>query len=340
MAVNRRTMRLSRTIRVEIDDQVEKALADIVQAWGVAWDAVADEWRSAVADLSAGMKDGRWPSRAVILRNARVLRAMQITAAKLDELGTHSGVRIVQGIPDLLAAQEAALEAIIASQVPDAFSLDWARVSDRQLEAIVKRSTQQITSTLRPLPAEVSARLKRDLIRGVATGTNPVQVARVVMKRLGTSFQGGAWRARTVARTEMLDATRNAALVSRQENRAVIGGWQWMCALSARTCPACLAMNGRQFGVDDPGPDDHPNGRCTAVPVTKSWRELGIDVPEPDSQFPDAKAWFANQPSRVQQQIMGPSRLQALNSGELSWDQIPVKKSNPGWRDSWHPAAV
>lgn len=340
MAISRRTLRHARAIRVDIDAEVEQAVADIVRAWGVAWDAVADEWRAAVADLVAGMTDGRWPSRAVILRNARVQRAMQITAGKLDELGRQAGVRIVQGIPDLIAGQEKRLADLIASQVPDTFTIDWARVSDGQLDAIVKRCTKQITSSLRPLPADVAAGMKQELIRGVVTGTNPNRVASILLKRFGTRFNGGAWRARTVARTELLDATRVAALESRKANRDVLAGWRWMCALSARTCPACLAMNGRLFDVDESGPDDHPNGRCTAVPVTRSWRELGIDADEPQSQFPDARAWFGQQTPAVQQQIMGPARLQALQSGTLSWDRIPVSRANPGWRRSFHPAAA
>jgi SPP1 gp7 family putative phage head morphogenesis protein len=265
---------------------------------------------------------------------------MKITAAKLEELGVQSGVHIVQGLPDLIAGQELALARIIASQVPDTFTIDWSRVSDAQLEAIVKRSTQQITSTLRPLPAEVYAGMKAELIRGVVTGTNPNQVARIMMKRFGTRFEGGLWRARTIARTEMLSATRDAALASRQENRAVLSGWRWLCSLSSRTCPACLSMNGRTFEIDEPGPDDHQNGRCTAVPVAKSWRELGIDADEPESQFPDAQAWFKAQTAQTQQQIMGKARLDALNSGKLDWGNLAVKRSNPGWRDSYHPRAV
>ena len=31
---------------------------------------------------------------------------------------------------------------------------------------------------------------------------------------------------------------------------------------------------------------------------------------------------------------MGPERLRRLRDGSLSWDDIPLKKSNPGWRDS------
>jgi SPP1 gp7 family putative phage head morphogenesis protein len=340
VATSKTTLRHARQIRVVIDDSVEQALADLVKQWGVAWDAVADEWRAAVAELSAARVDGRWPSRTVILRNARVQAAMQITSGKLDELSRNAGIRIVQGIPDLLTAQEDALLNLITSQVPDSVTVDWARVSDRQLEAIVKRTTRQVESSLRPLPRDVSATMKQELIRGVATGTNPNRVADLLIKRFGARFDGGLWRARGLARTEMLDATRDAALESRKANRAVLDGWTWLCALSARTCPSCLAMNGREFGVDEPGPDDHQCGRCTAVPRVKSWKELGIDAPEPVSQFPDAQAWFGQQTPKVQQQIMGDKRLAALNSGKLNWDQIPVQRQNPGWRRSFVPAAA
>lgn len=340
MATSRRTLRHARQIRIDIDTAVEAAVADLVRSWGVAWDTVADEWRAAVAELTAGMKDGRWPARAVILRNARVQKAMQATATKLEELGRLAGVRIVQGVPDLLASQEAKLALLVGSQVPDTFTIDWARVSDRQLEAIVKRTSRRVTSKLRPLPRQVLAGVRQELVRGVVTGTNPEKVASILIKRFGTRFDGGLWRARALARTEMLDVTRVAALEARKANRDVLAGWRWLCSLSPRTCPSCLAMNGRLFDVDDPGPDDHPNGRCTAVLEVKPWSELGIDADEPQSQFPDAQAWFARQSPAVQQRIMGRDRLAALNSGRLSWDQIPVARANPGWRRSFHPRAV
>lgn len=339
MAVSRATLRRARAIRIMIDDHVEAALRDLVEAWGLAWDTVVDEWQAAALELAATRPDGTWHARAVVLRNLRAQRALQLTAEALDELARHAGIRILRDMPTLLADQEDLLALLIDTQLPSGVDVGWSRVSAEQLDAIVKRAAGQIESNLNPLPRQVQAQMKQELIRGVITGSNPNKVASILVGRLGARFTGGLWRARTIARTEMLDASRNAALRSRIANSDILQGWRWMCSLSSRTCPSCLAMNGQVFPADEPGPDDHPSGRCTAVPVTKSWSDLGIDgVEEPASTFPDARAWFAQQDADVQRQIMGQTRLDKLNSGALSWDRIPQARQNPGWRRSFHPA--
>jgi SPP1 gp7 family putative phage head morphogenesis protein len=335
VAVSKATLRHARTIRVVIDDHVEAALRDLVEAWGLAWDTVVDEWKAAAADLAATVPAGGWHTRASVLRNVRAQNALQLTMQALDELAQHAGVRILRDMPMILDSQEDLLLKLIGSELPDGVEIGWSRVSAGQLDAIVKRAACQIESSLKPLPRDVAAQMKQELIRGVITGSNPNKVASLLVNRLGARFTGGLWRARNIARTEMLDASRAAALQSRQANSDVLAGWRWMCSLASRTCPACLSMNGQLFPIDEPGPDDHPSGRCTAVPVTKSWRDLGIDLDEPAPVFPDAKAWFGQQSTKTQTDIMGAARLDAYNKGRIGWDQLAVQRDNPGWRRSY-----
>ena len=80
------------------------------------------------------------------------------------------------------------------------------------------------------------------------------------------------------------------------------------------------------------------NCRCTALPVTKTWAELGfpdIDGDNPASAVPDAKAWFDDQPETVQRDIMGSRRLDAYRDGRLAWGDMAVRRSTDGWRDSY-----
>jgi len=93
-------------------------------------------------------------------------------------------------------------------------------------------------------------------------------------------------------------------------------------------------MHGTEFPLDTPGPDDHPNGRCSRTPITRSWRDLGINIPEPPSVIPDAQAAFANLSQADQLRIMGPTRLDLLNRGDIKWSDLSTRRENPGWRAS------
>ena len=50
--------------------------------------------------------------------------------------------------------------------------------------------------------------------------------------------------------------------------------WEWMATLEIHTCERCGGLDGQEFAVDDetaPTCPDHPNCRCTRVPVIAGW---------------------------------------------------------------------
>jgi F like protein len=77
------------------------------------------------------------------------------------------------------------------------------------------------------------------------------------------------------------------------------------------------------------------NCRCTAVPITRSWKELGFNLPEPRDEFPNARQWFREQPRATRLRIMGKERLSRLESGELKWQDLSTRVENPHWRPSY-----
>ena len=319
-------------MRVEVDATVDAATRDLAQAWAGAWDEISTEWDSALGDLTAA---GEWPTRTQVLRAKRAQRALIVTNEALRELAKTSGVRIVRDVPDTTSAGADWVERITLTQLPAGVAVDWAAINPSALDAIVKRVTGQVEKATRRLPAEQAAVMKQALMRGVAVGENPRRAAAIMLQRLESAFDGGRRRAETIARTEILDAQRAGALASRLRNTDVLAGWEWQATLDVRTCPACLGMHGRSFPVDQGGPDGHQNCRCTSIPILKPWRELGFDMDEPGSSRVDARAWFNEQPEKTQVQIMGPERLRRLRSGDLSWDDLAVRRENPGWRDSY-----
>lgn len=54
----------------------------------------------------------------------------------------------------------------------------------------------------------------------------------------------------------------------------VLKGTQLVCALDEKTCLKCLILDGSEEPIKFP---IHEGCRCVMVPITKSWKELGVD---------------------------------------------------------------
>lgn len=306
-------------------------------AWARAWDEISVDL---VTELSSLLVAGGRVSAADLRRARRLQLALDVAASRVEALVAETGVQISRDLRGLVDAAGAAQASIIDSQLPrgavDLVDLaSWSRVDPRQIDAIVARTTQQITSRLRPLSDEADRVMRRELVRGVTAGSNPRVTARRIVDRAGEGFSGGLTRALTVARTETVDAYRSAAALGQAQHTDVLAGWMWLASLSSRTCPACLGMHGEVFPLDEPGPLGHQNCRCGRMPVTKPWSELGFpDLDEPESLVPDADLFFAGLTPVEQQGILGHRGYQAWLAGKWPREKWGVRRSNDGWRDS------
>lgn len=337
MAITRRTLRLQEQIRRELAKITDQQTRDLVSAFADAWDEVAPDLTAVLLEqLVAGDR----VTRAQLLRSTRLRKVLATIARHLEVLTAAAGTRVTADLQQVIEIAGAAQASVIDSQLPPGSGLladldQWARVDDRQVEAIVRRSTQQITSLTDPLSAEAYEVVRRELIRGVASGSNPKATAARMVRRAEKGFNGGLNRALVIARTETLDAHRAAAALSQAEHADVLAGWQWLAKLDARTCPSCWSQHGSVHNLDEQGPNDHQQGRCGRLPVAKSWSDLGFDIQEPPSLLPNSTTAFEDLQSDVQLQILGPARYAAWVRGEYpmeSWSQL---RSTAGWRDSY-----
>ncbi|MFZ1719975.1 MAG: phage minor head protein [Candidatus Moraniibacteriota bacterium] len=160
----------------------------------------------------------------------------------------------------------------------------------------------------------VAAALRSELARAVAMGTDFNTIAR----RLMAAGDITRWRALPMARTEVNRVRRATTLETYRENSDVFTGWEWVANKSPRTCPVCLALDGRIFELKDEFPQ-HVNCRCTLIPViagvTRPKRELGAE-------------WFARQTDEVKEKIIGVEALEAYARGDIEL------KDFVGWRNS------
>jgi SPP1 gp7 family putative phage head morphogenesis protein len=337
VAITNETMRLQQQLRLEVNQITDAQVRDLVTAWATAWSEVSLDLELALHHLLAAA-DGQCITRAMVMRTERLTRSLLVVQNRLERLTGDAGIRITADLDEIVRRADTAQAGIVASQLPSgerALIDAWSSVDGRQLQAIVRRSTQQITSRMRPLSREATAAVGRELVRGVAAGSNPNEMAARMLQRVEGRFLGGLPRATAIARTETLDAHRQASRESRITNRDVLAGWSWHCELSTRSCPACISMDGTVFPVDAAGPDDHVNGRCSAVPITRSWADLGIsDMVEPPSALVPAVDRFAAMPEADQRSILGPARYEAWRAGDYPPSAWAQRRVNDGWRDS------
>lgn len=339
VAVSKETLLAAADARRQVRRITDKQAVLLVQAWVDAWDTLSPLFAEAVAELVAA---GDTVPRAVVARNRKLVAAFEQTRATLEGLTGDTNRIITNDIMDLLLDTVAHHEAVLTTQLPPAYRVQLAlgAPSPEALTAIVNRTTQQIHSNTRPLTAITIRRMREQLVRGIVIGDNPMDVARKLMRATEGHFNGGLGRAMTIARTEMLDAHRKGSQAAAEANTDILAGWVWMCTLDGKVCPSCIANHGTLHPVEEFGPIDHQNGRCARVDKTKTWKELGFDIEEPEDDIPDAKAWFDNLTDDSKLAIMGPTRLQMLNDGRIGWADLTTKISAPNWRDSMHVTPV
>jgi SPP1 gp7 family putative phage head morphogenesis protein len=346
VAVTDRTLRLLRSLRVEVGDQADDVVRELTAAWMAAWDTLNGEWQAALAQAATlYATTDRWPAPWQLARIARLAAAQQQTAAALAALTATTNTTTSAGAVEVIAATAAAEPAIIASQLPAslaaaALETYAARVAPSALEVIASRARAQIHSSTWKLTDDAVQAMRRALIAGVATGAHPTEAAASMVRQVEGAFNGGLSRAITIARTEMLDAYRHTSAAVHQANADVLAGWTWIATLDRRTCPSCWAMHGTHHPLEARGPEDHQQGRCARMPRLKTWAELGVPGVEGEDLTPDAQQRFAALPHDDQVAIMGPARLELLASGQVGWADLAARRDSQAWRPSYVPRPV
>jgi len=120
-------------------------------------------------------------------------------------------------------------------------------------------------------------------------------------------------------RTVQIYSYRDASHLNYQNNRDVVDGWIWYAKLDGLTCMSCVAMHGTFHSVDE-RLNDHHNGRCVAVPVTR--------LSDPFIKEGDGKSWFEQQPEGMQKKMMGAGKYDAWKAGKFDISQLSKEQNN------------
>lgn len=218
---------------------------------------------------------------------------------------------------------------LLSSIYPPELGVSFAQLPTGAIDNLigVLSDGSPLADLLGELGPQAEELIKRTLINGIAAGTPIRQMARSIQSALNHSRA----RAMNITRTESLRAYREASRESYKANEDVVKGWVWLCSFTVRTCAACFAMHGTVHSNDEQM-DCHVQCRCVMSPITKSYRELGIRVDEPERDYGDAETWVRAQPEQVQIQILGSrDAYQMFKNGEVSLRDFVGEKNDPRW---------
>lgn len=163
---------------------------------------------------------------------------------------------------------------------------------------------------------------------GIALGYSPRKTAKIVQRRVGM----GLTRALTISRTETLRAYRESTRLQYAANPNIVKGYIRRSAQNARTCMACIALDGKRYPLTE-ALDEHVNGRCVLVPDTVTYKDLGLNVKEPPSDPFSSRDWFNQQTPAVQSNMMGTGKFKAWKNGDFQLEDMARIDRNRVWGD-------
>lgn len=236
----------------------------------------------------------------------------------------------------------------LAKAVP--IAIDWKSPTAGYLRAtVVSRPFQGATmgTWFAGLADGTARRLDRTIRAGLAEGQSiPDLIDRVRGKRsagyAGSVLETTRRQAAAIVRTAANQVSNDATIASFRENGAVVKGWRFLATLDSRTTLVCQTLDGQVFPLEDQSkaPPRHWGCRSRAVPVLKSWREMGIDIDEAPAgtrasltgQVPATtkyEDWLRDQPRTVQNEILGAGRADIFRAGGVAFERFVDDRGRP-----------
>lgn len=302
----------------------EAALREMARAWLLVEQALRAEFE-ALAERA--QRENLTP--ALLRRSARVRSLLAQTRIELERYADRVADQITaQQLRAGILGIDQAVGALNAVALQNGASISFDRLPVAAVENLVGLAGDgsPVRDVLRDATGIGVDAALRELLLGVAFGRNPLETARRMLRLgLGQSFS----RMATIARTEKMRVWRQTTLQS-YRNSPVVVGYRRLAAKSERTCLGCLFADGRFYRLDEEF-DEHPNGRCTLVPV--------LDSAEP-VDWETGQTWFIRQSEIMQREMLGPGRFELWRSGQVTLEDMVLRRSNPTWGGALVPKPV
>lgn len=330
-----RAARINRAIaneRARLDRMERAASVRLANSYNSALDVLIPMLNDVTLRINDRRAAGLPVTPGWLYQQARYRQMIEQAKEESRKLALVSGQKAIEVSSDAaLAGSKQAIELLgMTAQDPNQPGIlgVFSGINDNALRAITAQLSpgSPLNTILSEFPGDAEKGLRKMLVTGMALGLGADEMRRNLKKVMGTNLV----RANTIIRTEIHRAHRESTRATFQANSGHLNGWIWMADLSARTCAACWAMHGTKHSLEE-SMGTHPNCRCTMMPWTKSFAELGINVDpalETRVEVPSGSFVFANLSLRDKIAILGPEGYDAYRQGAKLTDFVRVTKSD------------
>ena len=280
------------------------------------------------------------------LRATKRLRDLQKDIETIIREGHQEAYRVASASLRDAAVAEGRMTVRILDDILEPFLIVSNQPSVPILRSIVS-GTMVRGEFLRDDFAAMTARTRRGVVSainiGLAEGDSVDEIVRRVRGSRTTRGVLAASKvdARRIVRTAATHVTAHARDLTFRENASILKGTGWLSTLDSRTSLICISLDGQVFPVDSgPRPPAHGNCRSSTYPVVRSYKELGLDIPDlPPStrasmngQVPGATTypkWLKTQSTAVQNEVLGPRLAKHWRAGRISVDKFIDSNNRP-----------
>lgn len=298
------------------------ALLEILQIWSDYVDPISKRLDRYAAQLNRG--------QPLTPRQRSSLQRMQRQLAdKTREARSKMMQELEERLQETLDAERRLLARSLEVSLPEtARERLRAAAPSATVQMLGDQWRQRLDQTL----FDSQLRIQASITRALTTGEG-MAAAVTRMQRQNKDLKMTRSRLTTLVRTEIQTAANAAAEVSYRANADVIKAVQYLATLDNRTCMVCAPLHNTIYPLTaqgHPGPKLplHPRCRCFYVPVTKSYKELGLSRSEAaemtgkEVKDRSYSGWFRRQSAAQQRSILGSTRYKLWKSGRVSLEDL------------------
>lgn len=322
--------------------QLSKILYDAQLELGLDLERVSASARSDVLRLLKGLEKeliGKVSAGVTDWQKARIAKLLSETKAAIQSAyDVAAGVALDTTTTIAQVSATATAESLsmslgeaIKGVLPSANYLDAVAST-----AIVQGATQADWWTRQG--QDTAWRFSSAVRQGLVAGETNQQIVHRVRQVMYVSRRN----ADALVRTSVQTVAAQAREKTFDANADIMASVEWVATLDNRVCLECANLDGKRWDYETKKqighkvpyriPPIHFNDRCMIVPITKTFRELGIDIDEvpdgtrasmtgqvSDKTFGD---WLKRQPAERVEEVLGKGRADLYQRGVITFQQL------------------